>query len=265
MSKLDGINPNERVFHRIKTKYQNINGELVVTNKGIIFLKTSGAFGRGRERLHFFAFDDLHGIRSEKKGLVGRYVAIDHRSLSWGNRTYRYACSQQDVSQFLRAVELQKSHLKVPEQIESTILSLIKPKGEAELFEVSQNPNLRTLISRMQGIPHDTISDNQVLKAVKAIVVHLISKGELDGIITDEDRYISNVMLARKTVQYQVVVDFASIYSQLENKGIVLQTLECPSCNGNLEYPKNGDEIVCQFCGATVHAVDVFKKFKDLL
>ena len=111
----------------------------------------------------------------------------------------------------------------------------------------------------------EKIPDNQVFNRVKETVVHLISRGDLDGIITDENRYVSNVMLARKTVQYQVVVDFASISSQLENKGIVLQTLECPSCNGKLEYPKNGDEIVCQFCGASVHAVDIFKKFKDLL
>jgi len=73
------------------------------------------------------------------------------------------------------------------------------------------------------------------------------------------------MMLARKTVQCQVVLDFHSIYSQLENKGIVLQTLERPSCNSKFEYPKEGDTVVCQFCGAAVHAVDVFKKFKDLL
>ncbi len=237
----------------------------MLTDNGIIFLKTSGIFGTGRERLHYFGFDDVHGLRAEKKGLFGHCVALDHRSLSWGNRTYRYGCSQQDVSNFLGAVTLQKSHLKMPEEIESTILSLIKPKGEANLLEVSKNPKVRSLVARLQDNDQGKISDTQVFNRVNEIVVHLISKGDLDGIITDENRYISNVMLARKTVQYQVVVDFASIYSQLENKGIVLQTLECPSCNGKLEYPKNGEEITCQFCGSSVHAVDVFKKFKDML
>ena len=261
----DGINPDERVFHRIKSAFQKINGELVVTNKGIVFLKSAGFLGKGRERLHYFSFEDMHGIRSEKKGLLGCNIALDHRSLAWGNRTYRYACSKQDASQFLGAIELQKSYLKIPEEIESTILSIIKPKGEADLLEVSKNPKVRSLVSRLQGIDQGKISDNQVFNRVREIVIHLISRGDLDGIITNENRYISNAILARKTVQYQVVVDFASIYSQLENKGIMLQTLECPSCNGKLEYPKNGEEITCQFCGAAVHAVDVFKKFKDLL
>ena len=261
----EGINPDEQVFHRIRSTFQNTNGELVVTNKGIVFLKSAGFLGKGRERQHYFSFEDIHGIRSEKKGFTGHYIALDHRSLSWGNRTYRYACSKKDASVFLGAVNLQKSYLKVPEETESTILSLIKPKGEADLLEVSKNPKVKSLVARLQDIDQGKISDIQVFNRVKEIVVHLISKGHLDGIITDENRYVSNVMLARKTVQYQVVVDFASIYSQLENKGIVLQTLECPSCNGKLEYPKNGEEITCQFCGAAVHAVDVFKKFKDLL
>jgi DnaJ-class molecular chaperone len=133
------------------------------------------------------------------------------------------------------------------------------------LRQVAKNGNVRSLIARLYSIDPSRLPDIEALNIVRDIVVSLISKGNLDGIITDENRYISNVMLARKTVQYQVVLDFHSIYSQLENKGIVLQTLECPSCNGKLEYPKEGDTVVCQFCGATVHAVDVFKKFKDLL
>ncbi|MGY5871536.1 MAG: PH domain-containing protein [Candidatus Thorarchaeota archaeon] len=265
MSKLDGINPDEQVFHRIRCTYQKFKGELVITDKGIIFLKSSGMLGTRRERMHYFVFDEIHGIRTEKKGLFGYYIALDHRTLSWGNRTYRYACSQQDANVFLGAIDLQKSQLKVPEETESLLLSLIKPKGEADLVEISKNPKVRSIVARLYNIDQRKISDIQVFNTVKDIVIQLISKGNLEGIITDENRYISNVMLARKTVQYQVVVDFASIYSQLENKGIVLQTLECPSCNGKLEYPKNGDEIICQFCGAAVHAVDVFKKFKDML
>jgi len=265
LSKLDGINPDERVFYRTKSTFQNINGELIITDKGIVFLKSAGFLGKGRERLHYFGFDDIHGIRSEKKGLFKHYIALDHRSLSWGNRTYRYSCSQQDVSAFLSAVQLQKSYLKIPEEIESVILSMIKPKGEADLLEISKNPKVGSLIARLHRINQGKISDTQVFKQVKDVVIRLISKGDLDGIITDENRYVSNVILSRKTVQYQVVVDFASIFSQLENKGIVLQNLECPSCNGKLEYPKNGDVITCQFCGASVHAVDVFKKFKNLL
>jgi len=265
LSNLDGINPDEKVFHRIRSTFNKINGELVLTNKGIVFLKTAGMFGRSRERLHFFNFDEIHGVRSEKKGVFGRSVAVDHQSPKWGNRTLLYSCSQQNATEFLGALKILKLRMKTPEETESLLLSLIKPKGEADLLEISKTPQLRVLIARLHRLGPGKISDSRLLDTVKKIVVHLISKGDLDGIITDENRYVSNVILARKSVQYQVVVDFASLFSQLENKGIVLQTLECPSCNGKLEYPKNGDEIICQFCSATVYAVDVFKKFKDML
>ena len=265
MSQLSGINPDEKVVHIMGCNYQKFTGELVLTNNGVVFLRATGVFKTGRERLHYFGFEDLQGIRIEKKGLLGACIAIDHRSLAWGNRTFRYSCSESDARLFLTAVEKQKLQLKTPGEIGSLILSLVKPKGEADLREVAKNGKVRSLIARLRNIDPGRIPDTEAFNFVRDIVVSLISKGSLDGIITDENRYISNVMMVRKTVQYQVVLDFHSIYSQLENKGIVLQVLECPSCSGKLEYPKEGDTVVCQFCGATVHAVDVFKKFKDLL
>jgi len=265
LSQLSGINPDERVIHIVGCNYQKFTGELVLTNEGVVFLRATGMFKTGRERLHYFSFEDLQGIRLEKKGLLGACIAIDHRSLAWGNRTYRYSCSEFEAGLFLAAVEKQKLQLKIPDEIESLILSLVKPKGEADLHEVGRNGKVRSLIARLRNIDPGRIPDIEVFNFVRDAVISLISKGSLDGIITDENRYISNVMLARKTVQYQVVLDFHSIYSQLENKGIVLQTLECPSCSGKLEYPKEGDTVVCPFCGATVHALDIFKKFKDLL
>jgi LSD1 subclass zinc finger protein len=76
---------------------------------------------------------------------------------------------------------------------------------------------------------------------------------------------VLDALITRKSIEYQVMVDFATILSQLENKGIMLQSLECPSCKGQLEYPKEGNSITCKFCGATIAAIDVFEKFKALL
>ena len=263
MSNKSGLNRDERVFHRIRCSYQKFKGELVITNKGIVFLKATCFTGSGRERLHFFSFDEIQGLRTEKKGFTKHNIAIDHRSLAWGNRTYRYFCSQRDANQFLGAVELQKIHLDAPSEIETRILSLVKPKGEANLHEIAKDLTIQKLVTRLYG--SKAMNQSQIFDYVKKITINLITQGKLDGIITDDNQYISNTLLARKSVQYQVIVDFNSLHSQLENKGIVLQTLECPSCNGKLEYPKEGDTINCQFCGATVHALDIFKKFKELL
>ncbi|MFW9868494.1 MAG: PH domain-containing protein [Candidatus Thorarchaeota archaeon] len=265
MSKIEGINPDERVVYALRCRLQKFAGDLVVTDKGIVFIKYEGTFITRGKRLHDFPFETLGGIRIEKQGLFGTNIAIDTRDLAWGNRTHRFSCSDSDAKRFIAVVENQKQLLKTPEEVETIILSLVKPKGEADLMEVSRNLQIRDLIARLQGLTHDRLPDIWAFNAVRDIVVKLIAKGSLDGIITDDNKFVSNALLARKSVQYQVVLDFASIYSQLENKGIVLQTLECPSCNGKLEYPKDGDTTTCQFCGATVHAVDVFKKFKELL
>jgi hypothetical protein len=265
LSSRSGIDPDEHVLQTVSCKYQKFRGELVLTNKGVIFLKPTGFFQTGRERLHFFILDELQGVRIEKQGVFGYNIAIDHRSLAWGNRTYRYFCSQIDANSFIEAIESQKSHLRIPEELETKILSLIKPKGEADLYQVARDETIHNLITRLYASGQRGISQDQVFMKVRDTVVSLIANGSLDGIITDENRYISNALLARKSVQYQVVIDFNSLYAQLENKGIILQTLECPSCGGKLNYPKEGDTITCQFCQATVHAIDVFKKFKELL
>jgi hypothetical protein len=265
LSKIEGLNSDERAVHVSRCKYQKFSGDLVITNKGVVFIKYEGAFVRRGQRIHDFPFESIRGIRMEKKGFFGSSIAIDGTSLAWGNRTYNYQCSESEANIFLAVFKNQRTLLKTPGEIETTILSLVKPKGEADIAELSKNMRVRELVARLQGLTWDRLPDSWAFSAVRDIIVKLIAKGDLDGIITDENKYISNALLARKSVQYQVVMDFASLYSQLENKGIVLQTLECPSCNGRLDYPKDGDVIKCQFCGATVHAVDVFKKFKDLL
>jgi len=47
--------------------------------------------------------------------------------------------------------------------------------------------------------------------------------------------------------------------------GIVLTTLKCPHCSAPIKMPKDGTETVCEHCGSTVYAVDVFEKVKKLM
>jgi len=92
----------------------------------------------------------------------------------------------------------------------------------------------------------------------------LIAGGMLDGVL-EQDKYVSNIMLSRKTIQYHVTIDFTTLLSQLKNKGIILQSIECPSCSSKLDYPEAGTVLKCKYCGASVSATDVFEKFKGLL
>ncbi len=102
------------------------------------------------------------------------------------------------------------------------------------------------------------------MEQLREDVAELIADEELDGVL-ENDTFIARTKLSRKTVQYHVTIDFNSLISQLKNKGIVLQKIDCPSCGGDLELPESGDSIVCKFCSSTVHATDVFEKFKALL
>lgn len=65
----------------------------------------------------------------------------------------------------------------------------------------------------------------------------------------------------RPTVRH-VVIDFAAIIQAAHGRGIILDTMQCPSCSGTVSIPKDGDVFQCKYCGKAIHAVDIFEKLK---
>ncbi len=59
-----------------------------------------------------------------------------------------------------------------------------------------------------------------------------------------------------------IVVDFAAIIQAARGRGIILETIQCPSCSGTVSLPKGGDTFQCAYCGKTIHAIDIFDKLK---
>lgn len=304
MTKLEGINPDESVFHRIRCRFEDLWGELVVTNKGVIFLKFKGVLGKGHERLHQFDFSKIHRVQTEKKrtGIFRHGIVIDLNSKSSGSRTFHYECEEYKTRLFVALFERQKFLLQTPEEIKSRrlsraiakgntdslnivkvprmkfyllgdfieeievdILDLLKSCFEADLFEISTNPQLHSLVARLHGYTPRRIPQEQVYSTVTDLVTHLILRGELNGIVTDAGIYVSSEALARIHVPYELLADFETIHSQLKDKGLLIWTLDCPSCFKKIKYPKNGKEITCSFCSTVIHAKDVFTKFKDVL
>ncbi|MFW9964725.1 MAG: hypothetical protein ACFFCX_14250 [Candidatus Sifarchaeia archaeon] len=261
---------NEEVILKVSCRCNNLTGDLLVTNHGVSFEKTSGFLGSGRTRIHHFSFDDLENVRIESKGIIGSIgggvsLAIDHRSQAWGNRINRYHMGKRQAEQVISAINQMRVYLDAPEQLENAVLMMVKPEGEADIKIISGRPLIREKVAHLKGKNTSELYDSDVYPIVRRVVAKLIADGKLDGIITEEGKYVSSAMVTRKTVQYQVVLDFATLLSQLENKGIILQSLDCPSCSGKLEYPKDGSSFNCKYCGATVKAIDVFEKFKALL
>jgi len=62
-----------------------------------------------------------------------------------------------------------------------------------------------------------------------------------------------------------VVIDFSFLKTFIEKGGIVLTASKCPNCSAPIKMPKNGTETVCDHCGSTIYAQDVFEKVKTLI
>ena len=59
-----------------------------------------------------------------------------------------------------------------------------------------------------------------------------------------------------------VIVDFARILEAARGRGIILDTIECPSCKASISLPGSGDTFQCEYCGKSIRATDIFEKLK---
>jgi hypothetical protein len=59
-----------------------------------------------------------------------------------------------------------------------------------------------------------------------------------------------------------VIVDFARILEAARGRGIMLDTIECPSCKATVSLPSSGDTLQCEYCGKSIRATDIFEKLK---
>jgi len=304
LTQLEGITRNESVFHSIRCTYENLWGDLVITNKGIVFLEIKGMLGQGRERLHQFDFDDIDLIRTKKKnsGIFKHCIVISYHSNPLENQTYYFSCEEYKAILFLALYERQKLFLKTPEEsssaiqslskfkrdgdlinvaknprmkpyvsayflekTEAIILSLLRDKSDVDLFEVATNKQVHSHIARLHESVPRQLSNDQVYYTVTDIVANLISRRDLDGIITEVGSYVSNRDLARIKVPYEMLADFETIFAQLNENGFLIWKIECPTCFRKIKYPKKGKKTTCQFCESPILAIDVFNKVKDLL
>lgn len=62
-----------------------------------------------------------------------------------------------------------------------------------------------------------------------------------------------------------VNIDFADLRKYMDQGGVVLRQVKCPSCGAPLRLPEQGSATTCEFCRATVVAEDIFEKIKDLI
>jgi hypothetical protein len=305
LKKLEGIKTDESYLHNVRCTYQDHQGDLVLTDKGLVFLEIKGMLGQGRERLHRFDFDEISRIRTKKKksGIFRHGIVIGHQSQSMEKKqSYYFSCPEYKAVLFNAIFERQKLLLKTPEKISSTVQSLSTIKRSADLIKVAKNSKMRPYffafaldkieteilsllrhrfdvdllafalskhIHSLVALLHESdpakLPKDQVFHTVTDLTANLISRGELDGIITESGRYVSNKALSRITLPYDMIADFETIFSQLSENGLIIWALECPTCFRKIKYPEKGKETTCQYCKENIQAIDVLKKFVGLL
>jgi ribosomal protein S27AE len=130
----------------------------------------------------------------------------------------------------------------------------------AEIHGISMGGTLRPFVS---------IAGERA--ALYVFHVDKVGKNEFDplrSLITEQARKRVEEIEAEKKkerVQVQIVVDFSMLKEYMEKGGLVLQNTKCPECNAPIPIPTSGNQVVCQHCGSTVLAQDIFEKIKSLI
>jgi len=71
--------------------------------------------------------------------------------------------------------------------------------------------------------------------------------------------------IEKKRAKVQYILDFSFLKTRMEQGGVILQNIKCPSCNASVELPGAGTTFKCHYCGSTIHAEDIFDKMKGLI
>lgn len=274
----EGLNPDEEIkdvavasFLRGKksgvvSKEDFVLGKIVLTQKGVVFLATKGILKTTRLRQHAYTYDVIRSVRIETRGVVGSLVGEDFIIIaiqaSGRYQELRYSLKRDDCTRLYKILNSYIQLGKAELEVQKAVFKFTKPRVEVSLDEIIRDFNVRKAVTDLIGDHPDF--DSLAKQVVINTLQTLITEGQLDGLLTDR-KYVSKLSLSQRSIQYQVTIDFASLFSKLKTKGVVLESLECPSCKGKLQYPKSGNIVTCKYCGSNVTAIDLFEKFKSLL
>jgi len=108
VSSREGLNYDEQVVATIRCDYiddvgRGKGGELVLTQDGLVFLESTGLFGRGRRRHHSCDYQNMKAVRIEVPGLIGAHLCIDYAG-PIGRETLSYKLSQAEAKYIKDAI-----------------------------------------------------------------------------------------------------------------------------------------------------------------
>ncbi len=69
----------------------------------------------------------------------------------------------------------------------------------------------------------------------------------------------------KRRARVQYLLDFSFLKAKMEQGGLSVMAIKCPSCGSPLELPESGNRTTCRFCGSQVQAQDIFERLRGLI
>jgi NADH pyrophosphatase NudC (nudix superfamily) len=277
--------PNEKAVLQEKCRLvvgsMQRDGALILSDQDrIVFVRTRGTLTKTYKVIHFCQVRYVRNVRLEPKFLGKETLVVEWVDVDEGGalREYRYQ-GLSDPEAWRTQIISRMQQTSQDTAYMQTFLASLSSKEVVPLTELAEiiaaSGSFACPQCNVQITKHIRYCGNcgspvaePLLTITKRLTMNLIHDGTVNGIIDDEKgAYVSRTKLARETVikEYKIQVDFQSLKTQLESKGLLLQVLECPHCGGKVNVPTSGDFTQCQHCNRNIYAVDILDKFKSLL
>ncbi|MHA1138121.1 MAG: hypothetical protein ACTSSE_16710 [Candidatus Thorarchaeota archaeon] len=122
MAEREGLNFDEKVLGRFTANYQVLmsnqqgvqlekflNGDLILTESGVVFLESKGVLQKKRVRHHSYDYDIIKAVRTESRGITGalsghEFIILEIESPS-RPMTVKYSCTKNDCGKIRRSLE----------------------------------------------------------------------------------------------------------------------------------------------------------------
>ena len=88
---------------------------------------------------------------------------------------------------------------------------------------------------------------------------------------TSVEAKIKSLVVARKHKieaakrRVNLILDFSFLKDYLKKGGLIITTIQCPNCGASTKLPESGNQTICDHCGSTVYAQEIFEKVKKLI
>lgn len=259
-------------------------GRLVLDQAGTVMFAKGKLFPRELKPTddirfsHILVPDDVVSV--VETGLLLKTYYLGIRSAGTGSdikevitgATY-FLCSKRDAERFKAACDSitegerlqereEEERGQLEEYLDKLIIERCKATGRMDVAAVAeQNLDSIRRIEEMPGLSLAAATDF-VSQHLQRFIIADVLTGLLDR---ETLQYVDRDLIIKEQRVVHVQLDFNELLQQLGSKGVALSSITCPRCGGGCSVPDSGTSFSCEFCGSTIHVMDIFETFKGIL